>query len=309
METHLTYPNFLIIGAGKSGTTSLYHYLSQHPQVFMPEVKEPDFFALEGQKPVAPEDDPEEIHNYPWAVFNLEDYKALFRAVTTQKAVGEASTMYLYKPDTHLRIKKYVPKAKLIAIFRDPVSRLYSRFLHLARENRLPSANFEDLFDKNSIWWRRDDLVREGFYYQHFKKYTETFPKKQLKVFLFEDLTKNTHQTIKELFNFLDIDNTFQPQTEIRYNESGFIKKKWVDYVIGQKSFIRKGVEKITPGLVANMRRSPGMQKWVTSMRSKNLHKPVLSPEIRKKVINEVYLEDIEKFQKLINRDLSKWLK
>ncbi|MEA3317752.1 MAG: sulfotransferase [Bacteroidota bacterium] len=307
-KTELQYPNFLIIGAGKSGTTSVYNYLKQHPQVYMSPVKEPDFFALEGQEAVKPEDDIEETHNYPWAVFKLDDYKKLFANVKNEKAVGESSTMYLYKPDTHLRIKKYVPNVKMIAIFRDPVSRLYSRYLHLARENRLPSESFEDAFDKDSVWWRRDDLIPEGFFYKHLSKYFQTFKPEQFKILLFEDLRENTNKVIKELYQFLDIDDSFIPQTDIRYNESGFVKNKFKDKFIGQQSFIRKGVEKIFPNFINKLRNSTSMQKIVTKMRSKNLEKPKLSPEIRKRLINEIYKEDILKFQKLINRDLSKWL-
>ena len=93
METEiLKYPNFLIIGAGKSGTTSVYNYLKQHPEVYMSPVKEPDFFALEGQKPVSPKDDPDEFFNYPWAVFELDEYKKLFEGGKKEKAVGESST-------------------------------------------------------------------------------------------------------------------------------------------------------------------------------------------------------------------------
>ncbi|MEA3497153.1 MAG: sulfotransferase [Bacteroidota bacterium] len=304
----LKYPNFLIIGAGKSGTTSVYNYLKQHPDVFMSPVKEPDFFALEGQAPIDPKDDPEQLYYYPWATYKLSDYKKLFENVKNEKAVGEASTMYLYKQDTHLRIKKYAADVKMIAIFRDPVKRLYSRYLHLARENRLPSENFNDAFDRNSIWWRRDDLVQEGFFYSHLKKYFDTFDRSQFKILLHEDLINDSKGVIKSIYQFLEIDDSFKPRTDIRYNESGFVKNKLKDMIIGQESIIRKSVEKISPKLVQKIRSSASMQKIVTKARSKNLEKPKLQAEIRKRMINEIYKEEILKFQDLIDRNLSKWL-
>ena len=305
----LNYPNFLIIGAGKSGTTSVYNYLKQHPDVFMSPVKEPDFFALEGQTPVDPKNDPEQLYYYPWAIYDLDNYNKLYDNVKNEKAVGESSTMYLYKPDTHLRIKKYVPNAKMIAIFRDPVSRLYSRYMHLARENRLPTDNFEvDVFDKSTLWWKRDDLVKEGFFYKHLSKYFETFDKNQFKIFLHDDLVADSDKFIYDLYSFLEIDTRFKPDTDIKYNESGFVKNKFKDAFIGQKSIIRRSVETVSPKLVEKMRNSTKMQKTVTSMRRGNLERPKLNPEFRKRVINEIYREDILKFQDLIGRDLSNWL-
>ncbi len=309
MQTEvLKYPNFLIIGAGKSGTTSLYNYLKQHPEVYMSPVKEPDFFAVMGQKPVSKEDDPYEFYNYPWAVYTLEEYKKLFEGVTHEKAVGESSTMYLYKPNTHLRIKQYVPHAKMIAIFRNPAERLWSRWLHLAREDRLPTPNFEDVFDKGTIWWKRDDLVQEGFYYTHLKKYFDIFPREQFKIILYDELRKNQEQIIKELYEFLEIDPDFKPRTDVQYNVSGFVKNKWKDKIIGQQSIIRKAIESLSPGLVDKMRNSVTMQKWVTSMRAKNLVRPKLDPEIKNRLINEIYKDEILKLQDLIQKDLTHWL-
>src|SRR5690606_26127042 len=170
-------PDFLLIGAGKCGTTSLHYYLQQHPQIFMSAVKEPNFFALEQAQAVNPEEDLQQFFHYPWAVKNLEAYKALFASAESNQLKGEASTMYLYMPEAPQRIKYYVPEVKLIAVFRQPAERLYSRYLHLARENRLPSRDFKDALDKTSIWWQRNDLVKEGFYYKHLSRYFYLFPK------------------------------------------------------------------------------------------------------------------------------------
>lgn len=309
MSVELKYPNFLIIGAGKSGTTSLYNYLKQHPEVYMSPVKEPNFMAVEGQTPVDPKDDPEMLYYYPWAVYNLDDYKKLFDGVKDEKAVGESSTMYLYKPGADKRIKKYVPHAKMIAVFRDPASRLYSRWMHLARDNELPSENFEDCFDRSSIWWRRDDLVREGFYYTHLSKYFEQFDRNQFKIYLNEDLRSDTANMIRGLYEFLEIDPDFKPVTDVEYNVSGIIKNKWKDKLIGGNSIIRKSIEAISPNLVNKMRGNLKMQRLVTRLRKKNLARPKLDPEIRTRLINEIYRDEILRLQDLIGRDLTSWLK
>ena len=154
-------PDFLLIGAGKSGTTAVHSCLDQHPEIYMSAIKEPNFFALEGTKLNCQQNDPEQRFHYPWSVTSLEEYKELFVQKTEGQICGESSPMYLYSPEAVQRIKNYVPEIILIAILRNPADRLYSRYMHLARENREPSQSFADALDRKSIWWRRNDLVNE----------------------------------------------------------------------------------------------------------------------------------------------------
>jgi hypothetical protein len=306
----MKYPNFLIIGAGKSGTTSVYQAIKQHPDVFMSAVKEPNFFALEGQEKTTGYDkeDPDGFNFYPWAVTNLEDYHKLFATVEKQKAIGESSTMYQYMPKAPQNIKKHIPEAKLIAIFRNPADRLYSRYLHLVRENRAPTPNFEDCFERGNLWWQKNDLVQEGFYYTHMKRYFELFDPSQIKVMLYEDLRKEPIEFMQELFDFIGVDDAFVPDMSVQYNVSGKIKNKYVDMLVGQQSLIRRGLEKISPKLIQNVRESHRMQKIVTTLRKKNLERVPLSNEVRKRLIEEIYKDEIVSFGNLIQRDLSHWL-
>ena len=310
MKTSPKLPNFLVIGAGKSGTTSIYEYLKQHPQVFMSEVKEPNFFALEGVKKITgyDKDDPHGFNHYPWAITNFKDYEKLFENVTNEKAVGESSTMYQYMPKAPENIKKHIPDAKLIAIFRNPVDRLYSRYLHLAREFREPTQDFEDCLIKGNIWWQKNDLIQEGFYYTHMKKYFEQFDPKKIKIFLYDDLRKDTPKVIKEMYQFLEVDDSFKPDTSLRHNVSGKIKNKFVNKLIGQNSILKGGAEKIAPSLMKKVKSSYTLKKIVSNLRQKNLEKPPLKEDTRIRLINEVYKDEILNFQDLIQKDLSNWL-
>ena len=125
----MAMPNFLIIGAMKSGTTALYYYLEQHPQVYMSPVKEPNFFCSE------------ENSDGDFAT-RLGAYQDLFRDVSGEKAIGEASHCYLYEPEAAARIQEYITDAKLIAVLRDPVDRAYSHFLHMVRNGSEPLTDF-----------------------------------------------------------------------------------------------------------------------------------------------------------------------
>src|SRR3981081_2706317 len=113
-------PNFLIIGTGKCGTTSLYAYLRQHPQVFMSTPKEPTFFGYEGQTLAfsGPGDQNRAFHA-PY-ITDFAAYTALFDRVGSENAIGEASVHYLYLPGAPKSIKHHIPDAKLLAVLRNP---------------------------------------------------------------------------------------------------------------------------------------------------------------------------------------------
>jgi len=303
------WPNFLIIGAGKSGTTSLDFYLEQHPEVFMSPVKEPNFYGYELHQETDFSSAPDELAYYQQSVTDKASYLQLFSEVESEKAVGEISNTYLYHKNACTRIKKYIPEAKLIAIFRQPAERLYSRYLHLARDNRLPTENFADCLDKSTIWWQRNDLVKEGFYYRHLSKFYDEFPKDQIKVFLYDDLKNDTAGLMREIFEFLGVDPGFSPDTSVKYNSSGFVKSKNYDKVFGYNGLIRQTAKKLVPGRIyQTLRRNPVAQKALTKVREKNLHKPKLSPELKREVTN-IYREDIEKLSALVEKDLSHWLR
>src|SRR5918998_2242905 len=128
----MTMPNFLLIGAMKAGTTAFYQLLDKHPQVYMSPNKEPNFFAFEGEKlDFRAPSDIEGLNRH--AVTEIEEYQALFDGVSGEKAIGEASHWYMYKPEASGRIKHHLPEAKLIAVLRDPAERAYSEFLHFVR--------------------------------------------------------------------------------------------------------------------------------------------------------------------------------
>src|SRR3990170_8700279 len=135
-KKEIILPNFLIIGAHKSGTTSLYQYLRQHPQVFMPQLIEPSFFSYEGQN----------LQHNPsirrHVITRFEDYVALFQEARGEIAIGEASPMYLKCPQSAVRIKHYIPDARLIVILRNPVDRAYSHFQMELRNGTVNNPDF-----------------------------------------------------------------------------------------------------------------------------------------------------------------------
>ncbi|MGQ9662575.1 MAG: sulfotransferase domain-containing protein [Kiritimatiellia bacterium] len=123
----MTLPNFLIVGAPKAGTTSLFDYLGQHPEVYTPPVKEPCFFSS----------------GLPAFTHDLAEYEALFAGQTTQTAIGEASTTYLYDPDAARRIHDLLPEARIIIMLRNPAERAYSEWAYNALQLACEPLSFE----------------------------------------------------------------------------------------------------------------------------------------------------------------------
>jgi hypothetical protein len=130
-------PNFFVVGAPKAGTTSLYHYLDQHPQIFMSPIKEPNYFATEIRpenfgdelQPQVAEDlrelqeylqGPMREKRFGGLVSQWDDYLRLFQSVETEKAIGEASVCYLWSKTAAANIRSRIPGAKIIMILRNP---------------------------------------------------------------------------------------------------------------------------------------------------------------------------------------------
>jgi hypothetical protein len=263
----MVMPNFLIIGAAKSGTTSLYEYLKQHPQIWMSPVKETNFFALEGETlDFRGPGDQDYINRF--SITKIEDYLNLFQGVDNQVAIGEASPLYLYHPTTPKRIQHYIPDAKLIVILRNPVDRAYSSFLHLVRDGREPLRNFAKALQEEEVrihsnWEHIWHYKQVGFYYVQLNRYFNTFYKQQIKVYIFEDFITNPVWILKDIFQFLGVDDSFIPDMSIRHNVS----------VIPQD------------------------QKPAELM---------LKLQLRRQLV-EVYQKDIFRLQELLQRNLSNW--
>ena len=299
----MTMPNFLIIGTAKAGTTSLYRYLGQHPEIYMSPHKEPRFFVYDGEEmdPLHP------IHTK--TITDLKSYQQLFEGVTCEKAIGEASPAYLVEPRAPERIYHYIPDAKIIAILRNPADRAYSHFLHLVKHNHETCHDFRlalQKIDEHHIgtWFPRRDYLLFGFYYENIKRYYEKFNKKQIKIFLFEDLKSDSQSLLKRIFKFLEVDLNFIPETSIHYSVSGIPKSRALHRLFSGSNRVKSTIKPFLRPFVSKTLQNH-IEYWTIT---KNLQKPILSKELRSYLIN-IYREDILNLQELIKRDLSEWLK
>ena len=300
----MTMPNFLIIGAAKSGTTSLYRYLRQHPQIYMTPLKETNFFAYEGQ-PIDFQWWGKEPKPILESITDLASYQAQFQGVSDERAIGEASPFYLYNSRAPARIHHYIPDVKLIAILRHPADRAFSQYVFLRQLGREPCHTFEEALQEEASRmaanWAWDYSYRDmGFYSVQLKRYLERFEPAQIKIFLYEELSHNAQSLLKKIFNFLEVDENFMPDTSFRHNVSR-IPKNMTLYNFMRKSDhpIKTFARILVP---ETLRRRIG-----NSLRDKNLYKPTLRPETRRQ-LSESYRDEIMALQDLIQRNLTGWL-
>jgi hypothetical protein len=231
MEGNLV--NLFIVGAAKCGTTSLYEYLAQHPQIYMCPVKEPHFFSDKVEN--ANKDlyrKPEKGKKYHTKIVKDPDvYAALFDEGKNAKIRGEASPSYLWDPDAALKIFKYNPDAKIIVVLRDPIDRLVSAYQMDYASGKHDETDFletvKKAYEKKDKIWGLDRIYLElGFYYEQLSRYSKLFPAEQLLIVKFNDLTRKTGETLTTVLNFLDVDVAYLKNVDLekKYNESVSIK-------------------------------------------------------------------------------------
>lgn len=306
MWRHMRLPNFLVIGVAKAGTTSLYSYLAQHPDIFLSPIKETNFFALEGQVLDfrGPGDDKKIGRT---SITALDRYLALFAEARSEQSLGEVSPFYLYYPNTAGNIFRYIPHVRLIVVLRNPVDRAYSSYLHLRRDGREPMGRFSSALEaeENRIrknWAPLWHYRRAGLYFEQLKRFYERFPRSRIRIYLFEEFCSDPVGTVQDMYGYLDLDATFSPDVTMQRNASGIPKRPWLHRALNQAHPTRTAVKTLLP---ASLREKATV--LLSKMRNGNLHKPGLGEELRRRLLAE-YREDILHTQDLIDRDLGAWL-
>lgn len=306
-STHSTtsvghWPTFLVIGAMKAGTTALYTAFDQHPEVFMSPVKEPNFFAFAETPPdfQAPIDQRADGVNHT-SVTDAAAYRRLFAEAPPEQPRGEASHWYLYHPEAPANIARYVPDARLIAMLRNPVERAYSEFLHFVRDGDEPITDFAAALDaeperitKN---WALGRYVDRGRYDEQIERYLDRFPREHLRIVLFDDFVGHPEAVRRDLFQFLGVDPSFQPEAR-RVNASGVPRSRWLHAALTAARPVRDAVVPLLPDPVVD---------WVNALKNRNLEKPPMPSDVRARLI-DAFRPHVRRLESLIDRDLSHWL-
>jgi len=299
-------PNFFIVGAAKSGTTSLSFYLEQHPEVFISPLKEPYFFSSQFKDKDLPPGGIGDDWPRNFVINNLDEYLSLFRHAKNEKAIGEATAGYLYYYKRAIpKMKQLFGDVKILIILRNPVSRAFSAYKHLVRDMR-ETKSFEDALEleeyrKQNNWEYLWHLTSLGYYHDQVKAYLENFS--QVKVLFFEDIIKNPQELMKEVFRFLDVDPNFKIDTEGTFNPSGIPRSKimrWLTRPSGLKALVYKGLTLL--GI-----KDSDLSKGIEVLRGSEREQLKMS-DLTKKKLQKLYRPEIEKLENLLDKDLKHWL-
>ena len=186
----MRFPDFIIMGAMKAGTTSLYTYLRRHPSIFMPANKEPQFFSLDAKYSLG----------MPW-------YHSLFEPAKQGNVCGEASTCYS-RAATHplaaSRILQSIPNVRLLYLLRNPVDRTYSHYRHRMRERVIDG---QDMLTLQQYLEAEPEAIDASLYLRQIKVYLETgFSREQIEVLLTDDLIADPLTTLNKVQAFVGVE-------------------------------------------------------------------------------------------------------
>jgi hypothetical protein len=305
MTTANKLVDFLIIGAGKSGTTSLYYYLAQHPGIFLPRLKEPEYFLLPGL-----DVDTTDAQRASFAVTNpnsvgsRDHYLELFRDARSDQLRGEASIHYLLSTTAAENIGRYTPSVKLICVLRNPIERAFSNFSHGRRDRLDDRASILDALDQDGP---DHPYFFGGFYGAQLECYRRVAPNNPLRIFLYEELVADAVGMVREIFKFLGVDPEFTPDTGFKANVSGEpaagnLWAKFYDWA-GRSRLRRHPVAQLF--LTAKVKQK--IVRFLAPRAFAGRVKSRISPA-EWQALRALYEQDIKKLEGILCRDMSHWL-
>ena len=301
-------PDFIIVGAQKSATTSIYKNLINNPNIYMPEIKEINFFAYDDNDIELDVYKKYNLGNHFKIVTNESTYFNLFNITDCKDMIiGESSVNYLYRYiHTINKIKKYYGensrKLKIIICLRNPIDRAFSSWLMNIRDG-LESMDFNkaiDLLLKNENLNRLETLnyLKFGLYYKSVLEYIENFD--NVHILLYDDILHDFPSEINKIFEFLNVRIMSKKNIpNLRYNVSGIPRVKFLHHIMSSDFYFKKYLKQFLP------------KKYIIFIRNIlniNYKKPKINNNAKDKLIN-YYKNDLRNLGPLIHRDLSSWTK
>jgi hypothetical protein len=293
-------PNFFIVGAPKSGTSSMHDYLSQHPSVFMSALKEPIHFGRDlAARGV-------------WAYTDDDRYSALFDGAADATRIGESTTWYLYSTEAAAEIHAFAPQARIIAMLRHPVDAMYSlhgQFLYSGNED---IEDFEQALaaeDDRRLGRRIPDttvIPRSLIYTEVFdyppqvRRYFDLFGRDNVLVLLFDDFVRDTAGAYRRTLEFLGVDPTFV--ADLRVVNPAKPVSMGLTRFLARRPALRKAIHTVVP---------PGVQQGAMNVLSKlsgAVKRPAKIPaDVRARLLPRM-APSIRALAELLGHDLSRWL-
>ena len=299
-------PDFLLVGAAKSATSSLYFYLDQHPQIKMASVKESWFFSFYKNPPDY--FSPGILSNL---ISELDEYLKLYDGATNDQILGDACPSYLYTYDDtisnirQLYSEEALAKLKIIISLREPVSRAFSQYYTFKRKVEEP-LSFEEAVLESTVKQRMQDnwnifydYPGFGLYSKQVEAFQQAFGKERVMVVLYDDIHDDMLAVCRSLFAFLGVDTDFVVDNKAKHNSlAGEPKLKWLVAGLLSKNKFKRMFSSLIP--------KPLRMIILYIIIKPLLKRKPLDNETRKK-LSALFEQDILKLEKLIDRDLGNW--
>ena len=297
----MSLPNFFVVGAGRSGTTSLHHYLGQHPDVFLPAVKSPShFYCIDHPESSSLQ---RKLVTRDYFVRDRKSYESLFSRTLGAAAVGDVSPAYLASRLVPRRIHESVPDARIICILRNPVDRFFARWVGQLRDGYEPQRDLDLLIVKEldapiDLDDTAGTYLAAGFVSETLGRYIEVFGRSNVLILFFEDLVADAGTLIGDMFRFLGVDDSVRIDTSVRHNQSGgvianpVLRRAW-SATATPRAFVR-------PWVPAALRRG------AFNVVGRSLQKPDFSPSARQRLVG-AYDSEIRALESLTARSLDAW--
>lgn len=305
-------PNFFVVGAPKCGTSTMFHYLEPHPDVYMYPRKEPDFFAEDLKAP-------EHRHGYSESAWDA--YRKLFKP-RDEAIVSEGTTWYLYSREAASRIHDFNPNAKILIMLRNPTDQMHSLHSQLVYMGVEKIRSFKDALDAAPdrtvhqmlcdprymppTMTNRKLLYKEiAKFADQVQRYLTVFGPDQVRVVILDDLKKNPALVYKQVLEFLKVDSTFEPEFKtFNPNKTRRIKsdaiQRFRTHPVNQwmvRTFIPTRVREESFRALAHA--------W-GSLNTKYHPREPMEEALRSQLKAE-FLPEVQKLETVLDRDLSHW--
>lgn len=284
-------PNLFIVGAPKSGTTLLYHFLNNHPQAFMSEPKETNYFSYAPIKK-------QNLYYKAEKIQTLAQYENLFSEAEDHKVLGEASVSYLFYPNVAHDLFQYNAQANIIVLLRNPAERALSHFLMDSRLGFIHES-IEDVFynrtkHKNAQLWFQQ-FFELGLYSNQLKRYFKYFPERQIHIFIYEEIKNDTNAFFQEVCDKLELS-----QVEFKFSSSN-----------------KNAFEAPKGKTLASLYKSERLRQLTKILIPKSLIEKIKEtfftkkkPTFSEKFIKDLelyYADSIKELEQMLERPLDKW--
>ena len=293
----MSLPNFMCLGAAKSGTTTLFDVLRQHPDVYIPAFKEPHFFDI-----------PENYNN------GIEWYERNYFRKADKRIIADFTPSYFFEKETPKRIFKGIgSEIKFVVLLRNPVDRAYSHYLHSVRDDHENLSFEESLKQENErleryeqngdyLSYLRNSYFHQGLYGDMLARYLEYFTLDNFLFIHFEnEFIIDRKKVIDKVLIFIGLETGINLNLDLRSNPASKEKSKFLKKLMKKKGWWRTVLKFLVPSV--QLRQI--IRNKVQRVNLKEFQKEKLSEKLKTDLYNEYFKEDIIKFEKLTNKKLS----